>query len=109
MEQVKKFFEALANDPAGRQLLGAGDPGILVGKAGELGFALTAEEIAQGLRTLRAEDAVKGLDIDDLDKVAGGASCPTNLRRKYESNVLIGDDDDSSGSCSPGFRRKIDS
>ena len=94
MEKVKQFFEALHSDPRGSELLGGTvrpeseeeQLRAYVKAAEALGFSLTAEEIAEGIKAIaseraaateRAADAVKKLDSDELDSVAGGTDIPT--------------------------------
>ena len=127
MEQVKKFFETLRTDPKAKELLAqiksegeADELEILAKVAQKLGFSLTAEEIAQGLEALsqlqddltsKAEGAISTLDIEDLEKVAGGASsCPPNLRRKIDSLIDMDMDsaaDDNRCSKAPRYIDKI--
>lgn len=91
MEQARKFLETLRDDPGAREILTKGSKGkpdtneeiiaAYAEAAEKLGFDLTAEQIAEGIReqvkemtavTARAENAVRELDPEELDKVAGG-------------------------------------
>ena len=91
MEQAKKFLKMLSDDPQARAILSEGGRAkpdtneeiieAYVEAAKKLGFDLTTEEIVEGIReqmkeqaaiTAKAEEAVRELDPQELDKVAGG-------------------------------------
>ena len=90
MEQVRRFLETLRDDPKAREILSNGKTkpdsneeivAAYVEVAKKLGYDLTAKQIVEGIRekfkeqaaiTAQAENAVKELDPEELDKVAGG-------------------------------------
>ncbi len=89
METLKKFLETLRTDPKAEELLkGREKPesleaaaGIYAEAAKELGFELTEVDIREGFKALeeeqkakteQAKDAAQELNVNDLEKVAGG-------------------------------------
>ncbi len=91
METLRKFMEALQTDPRAEELLkGKAKPEsqedavrIYAEAAKELGFSLTEDDIRKGIKALQeeqaakteqAKEAVRKLELDDLEKVAGGAN-----------------------------------
>ncbi len=110
METLKKFMEALRTDPRAEELVkGKEKPESLedavrlyAEAAAALGFALTEEDISEGLKVLeeeqkakteQAKEAVKELDTADLEKVAGGIYVNTDCEDtfKQEENCWFND------------------
>lgn len=102
-ENAKKFLEAM-NDKANRDVWEAktadvknDEEALEVGvyMAKEMGYDVTKEELTDALKELKAKQkektqkAVQGvqeLDLDDLENVAGGASCGNPQYKFYSDN-----------------------
>ncbi len=77
VENAKKLLERIMKDAALRARAAEKGPAEVAALAKELGYDVTAEELARAEQDLRApsgsgETPVE-LDVDDLDKAAGGS------------------------------------
>lgn len=78
---AKKFLEKVWADETLRDRIGGKAPEEIVEAAAELGFEVTAEELKDAAENLQIENAegnaaaaekIKELNVDEMDKVAGG-------------------------------------
>lgn len=88
MEQLTKFFEAIKTDPWAKELLAKSKPDsedeiivIYANLAKAMGYALSEKDFREGIKiiiekqkanTIKAEESVRVLAMDDLANVAGG-------------------------------------
>ena len=92
MAKAEEFLKAVREDPEIREYIkdhalpeGMSDSEALTALAGQFGFDVTAEELSAAINARKAEissakasaeEAVNKLDLNDLDKVAGGKGDP---------------------------------